>query len=961
MQSDSSNQSESPRTPHDGISAYPEVCWHFGSFVLWEGQRRLESSGQAVRLGPRSFDLLLQLILRAGELISKEDLLSAVWAGVVVEEASVRVHMSLLRKALGEPGNGEDCKEWITNVPLRGYRFNGRVIRELVDTSGEPTTPVPAPFARLPARLSELVGRDSDIESVLASLAGHRLVTIIGPGGIGKTSVAIRAAECSQVRSATEVAFVDLSPLISPDHVLGTMARSLGIAADLPDPIEAMTERMAGRNALLVIDNCEHVLDSLALPITRLLGALSGLKILATSREMLRIPGEYVVRLPTLAIPDSRDLTISQALQWPSVKLLVERAKAAGSVAFNDSHTASLVKISRQLDGMPLAIELVAARLGVEAIGDLAIRLDDHMRLLSIGSRAAFERHRTLAAALDWSVALLNEQELRIFRRLSVFRGRFDVESALAVAVGEMDPDIAFDALIALTRKSLVFFDHSDPIAPYRLLEATRSYANALLSESGELQKFLGAHAVFMLDLMKAATAELPNLSGPEWGDRYSRHLNDVRFALENCLADPAGAKTAAALATASAPLWFHVSEVAEYRHRVATALRLLEQQAAPDVETQTWLLTALIIALLHTDALNPDLDAACDRALAGALAVKSRVLELQARWGQCTHQMFRGEHSLALRHSQTLLEVAHSWAEPAALNLAHRVSAMANHFCGRFAAAKLHCETSLQLSDGARRTRTNMVGVDPTIAAKAMLSRTLWIQGEPAKALETATDAIDRAESSGHSVSLCAALFGACPVALWSGQLELADHWIRMMLEEAQRRGLVGWLRYAEWYRQGLQLLTAQDPDGVISGVSARLSAYDAPRKEMLVTFCADWVDDAMAGRVSSGEGLWSAAEVWRALGWRSERRGLTGEAEAHYQRALEISRQQGALAWEVRAGLNLAGLWTEMDRPRQAMQLLDETCAGAARDSGDPWVARVREFRDRIGARLESDRRNP
>src|SRR5690606_36305772 len=428
-----------PAQPGNPTSATPpggpapsiaEIRWRFGTFVVWETQRRLERLGRTVRLGPRTFDLMLQLLARAGEFIGKNELLSTVWPDVVVEEASVRVHMSLLRKALGEPGEDDGCKEWITNVPLRGYRFNGQVIREraTAESSPEQTDTL---LTKVPVRLTGLVGRDADVADVLGSLGTHRLVTIVGPGGIGKTSVAIRAAEHYQRRPAMQVAFVDLAPLISPDHVLGTMVRSLGVSADLPDPIQAVAQGQAGKDILLLIDNCEHVVDSLAPPIERLLASLPGLHILATSREALRVPGEYVLRLSALAVPDVEHVTLAQALQWPSVELLVERAKAAGAGAFDESDGQVLARISRQLDGIPLAIELVAARLSVQPAGDLAHRLDNHMRLLSISNRVALERHRSLAAALDWSIALLSEDELRIFRRLSIFRGRFDVESAL--------------------------------------------------------------------------------------------------------------------------------------------------------------------------------------------------------------------------------------------------------------------------------------------------------------------------------------------------------------------------------------------------------------------------------------------------------------------------------------------------------------------------------------------------
>lgn len=949
--------SDSSPLPHDASPTPSEARWGFGSFIVWEDQRRIESLGREVKLGTRSFDLLLQLLRRAGEVVSKDELLSAVWGSIVVEEASVRVHMSQLRKALGEPGDGDDCKEWISNIPLRGYRFNGRVLREIIGASAKIKSRSPASFTKLPARMNDLVGRDADVDHVLQSLDRHRLVTIVGPGGIGKTSVAIRAAENRLLNSPTEVAFVDLAPLISPEHVLGTMARALGGSADLPDPLQAMTQSLAGRNVLVLIDNCEQVIESLALPITRLLSALPGVRILATSRETLRVFGEYVYRIPTLAVPNTEHFLLAQAMQWPSVELLVERARAAGAGAFDESDGPLLAKISRQLDGIPLAIELVAARLGVQSVSDLASRLDNHMRLLSIDTRAASARHQSLAAALDWSIALLSDDELRVFRRLSVFRGRFGADSALKVVAGGMSPDAAFDALISLADKSLVSFDRHDVAAPYRLLDTTRSYAGGLLERSEERSEMLQRHGALMIDLMNAATSALPELTELAWSDRFAIHLDDVRFALEVSLTELSNVKTAAPLVIASAPLWFHLSLVAEYRDWIAGALKLVDQQPESDTETATWLATQLMIALLHTAGSYTYLNAVCDRALAGALATGVRVLELQARWGRCTHEMFSGAYSAALPDSEILLAVAESWSDPAALNLAHRVSGMANHFCGQFERSAQHCRASLQLS-GTARTRTNMVGVDPVVAAKAVLSRTLWIQGDTAKAMATAIEAVERAESSGHAASMCSALYGACPVALWSGEYDLADKWIHMMIEEAQRKGLVTWLRYAESYLQGLQIVRADDAEPHIRQVSERFAAYDAPRKEMLLTFCSSWVDDEMVLRLEGGEGLWCAAEVWRAVGARSERAGSILEAEGFYLRALEAARQQGAGGWELRAASSLASLWSGMGQRSQAIKLLDDVLEHPLFEGHCRATVLARELRNEIARVQPRDR---
>ncbi|MCX7512261.1 ATP-binding protein [Frateuria hangzhouensis] len=960
METPSTDLSDSSPPPRDAALASAEVRWRFGSFVVWETQRRLESFGQPVRLGPRSFDLLLQLLKHAGELVSKEALLSTVWAGVVVEESSVRVHMSLLRKALGEPAEGSGCKEWITTVPLKGYRFNGRVLREQDGSPASSATRTPAPFTRPPVRLTGLVGREADVESVLALLDAQRLVSIIGPGGIGKTSVAIRVAERWQLKPDAQVAFADLSPLISPDHVVGTMARSLGVAADLPDPLRAITESLTGRQVLLLVDNCEHVLDSLALPVTRLLAALPGLRVLATSREALRVSGECVLRLSPLAVPDAEGITLAQALRWPSVALLVDRARAAGAAAFNESHGPLLARISRQLDGIPLAIELVAARLSVQSVGDLAPRLDDHLRLLSFGNRAAQARHRTLAAALDWSIALLDQDELRVFRRLSAFRGRFDVEAALGVTAGDMDPDVAFDALISLANKSLVSFDSNDPIAPYRLLDTTRSYAAALLAQSGERPAWLRRHAMFMLDLMKRAREELSNMPEQAWMDRYAHHLDDVRFALGICLVEQADASLAAALATASAPLWFQLSQVEEFRCNIVAALAMVEQQLEPDPETVAWLNTALITALLHTAGPNEELDAACDRALAGALQTRVPMLELRARWGRCTHDMFRGAYAAALRQSDAMLAFAQAWAEPSALVLAHRTCAMANHFCGRLETSRRHSTEAIAAAVAIGRTQINMVGPDAIVAANALLCRTLWLQGETTKALQAAGDAVARAQSLGHSVSLCSALYGACAVALWSGNHALARQWIPLMREEAQRKGLLGWLRYADWFAQGLRLVLEDDRDRYVREVSDQLATCEAPHKEMLVTLCIDWLDDQLVERIANGEGLWCAAEIRRAVGWRSERRGVAGEAEDAYLRALQIARQQGARAWERRAALSLARMWAGSGRAGQAAKLLDEAGWPDEPDSGSQEIAQLRMLRAQIARRPAAATRN-
>lgn len=956
--SDIAARTDSSQAHADTGQGPGEVCWRFGEFVLWEAQRRLERLGQRVRVGSRAFELLLQLLKRGGEVVGKEELLSTVWADVVVEESSVRVHISTLRKALGKPQDNDNCKEWISNIPLRGYRFNAAVFREELGLPIDDRPPAPAlsspSFTKLPERLTRLVGRDTDVEQVLAALATHRLVTIVGAGGIGKTRAAIRAAECHAQGTGTPLAFIDLSPLVSQAHVASTVARSLGAPADTTDTTRAILQRLAGGDALLLVDNCEHMLDSLALLVTELLGALPGLRILATSREAIRIEGEHVVRLLPLAVPGAECADLAEAMASPAVELLVERAKAAGARAFEDPDGARLAAIARQVDGIPLAIELVAARLGAQSINDLALRLNDHMRLYSAGNRSVLPRHRTLAAALDWSIALLDDAELRLFRRLSVFRGRFDVESALSVTQADTDPEMAFDALISLANKSLVSFDNSDTVAPYRLLDTTRSYAAARLAQTDEGPALQRRHALFMHELMRTATSDSGELTSQAWTARYAHRLDDVRSALDACLAQQDGWGTGAALTIASAPLWFHVSQVEEYRDRVIAALACLAQRPGPgteaDAQTEAWLQIALGNALWHTRGPVPEMGAAYDRALAISMSIGSGVLELQARWGICVLHAARGEYAAALRDSQALFEFAQSSPDPAALNLAHRMSALASHFCGDFSAASAGAEAAILVGGTVRQTQVNLFQVDAGVASNALLARTLWLQGDAAKAMATATRAVALAQAGGNALSLCFALFGTCPVALWSGELELARKWVGMLLDETRRRGLAYWHQWALCYALGLEAHTADDRDLHIQQVAQRLAAFEAPRKEMLVTFCPDWIDDEMIARAGAGQGQWSAAEIWRAAGWRCEQRGLDGQAQALYLRAIDTARQQGALGWEFRAAISTARLWARLGRTADAAALLDEICGRAAPGGDNPGLAQARALRSEL-----------
>ncbi|WP_326540384.1 nSTAND1 domain-containing NTPase [Pseudorhodoferax sp.] len=828
------------------------------------------------------------------------------------DDGGLRVHMSLLRKALGTPPADAGCSEWIANIPLRGYQFLGKV-RAMSAPAGR--AQVQPGFMPAPHRSGRLVGRDTELRRLAVLLRSRRLVTVVGPGGMGKTSIALHAAALHCAPAAghrvpvADLAFVDFAPLDSAAHVLGTVAHAVHARGEALDTREAIVQALARRPVLLLLDNCEHVIEPLALLVQALLAALPQLHILATSREPLAVDSENVLWLPALHIRPEPPSSLAEAARSPAVELLIERL-AGTAVVLTDAHSELLPAICRQVDGIPLAIELVAAQLAAQPVERLRAQLGDHLRLYAAGSALAHPRHQTLAATLDWSLALLDAGELLLFRRLSLFRGRFDAESAMGIAVDVLGPDDAFEALLALTRRSLVAFDGGRAAAPYRLLDTTRAYAHAKLQASGERPGAVLQHARLMCDVVDSATADLARLDPHRWAERYPHRLDDVRAALQACIAQHEDTGLAAQLAIASAPLWFRMSLVEEYRDRVLATLAYLQTLEQPAPLPQAWLQLSLYNALWHTGGSVAEMVAACETALAAALAHGVVTLEFQARWGLCALNITRGDYTGAFRHARIVHAAAESSGDPAARNLSHRMHALVRHFCGDFAGSRDHALAASQVDGSVRRGRGNIFQPDARITARAILARTQWIAGQAAQSMATARETVAEAEAEGHALTLCIALFWICPVAVWSGERDAAQSWTERMLQETNARGLRYWHQWAVCYAQALPLHEPAGRAAHIERVLRDMDRFDAPCKEMLVTFCEDWLDTETIARAGRGEGQWSAAEVARALGRRHARQGDQGRALACCTQALETARAQGAGAWEQRAAEDLVRL---------------------------------------------------
>ena len=522
-------------------------------------ERQLVIDGHAAKLGARAFDVLQALYERRDRLVTKNELLEVVWPGVVVEENNLQVQISTLRKLLGPAA--------IATIPGRGYQFTagGIVDGHAVGHRTRASAPVAAPAppvvettsstGNVPDALPSLFGRDDDLTALRASIGKHRLVSIVGAAGIGKTVLAQVFAQGERAAFDDGVWLIELAPIGDPALVVPTVADPLALQLGADAQAKDLAERLRGAQCLLVLDNCEHLLQPVAKLAQALLRHAPGVRIVVTAQEPLKLADEHVHRLDALALPDDGDTTHARAAG--AVALFEARARAADPrLVIDERNLTTVIDICRQLDGLPLAIELAAARVPLLGIDGLHARLGERLRLLTAGHRLALRRHQTLHAALEWSHSLLTPAEQAVFRRLGVFVGSFDLERAQQVAAGdELDLWAVLDHLGALVDKSLVMAQSGEP-PRYRLLESGRAFALEQLHLAGETEATMERHLQAMRALFERGDAEHWHVPDDVLHDRYSVDLDNLRAALDWAARDGADGNAHITLAGASWWIW---------------------------------------------------------------------------------------------------------------------------------------------------------------------------------------------------------------------------------------------------------------------------------------------------------------------------------------------------------------------------------------------------------------------
>lgn len=906
----------------------------FGPFRLLPAARRIERDGIPLPLSSRALDILIVLVEHAGETVGHRELISRVWRDLVVDSGSLRTHISSLRKALGD---GDGTARYIANVRGRGYCFVAPVSRQ-----GTPCRHLQTPA--LPPVLGRMVGRDEAVRAIAADLTTHRFLTIVGPGGMGKTTAAVAVAHAVLQEFPDTVCFVNLGALSDPAHVASTVASALGLTIQTEDALPSLRESLRRTRMLLVLDNCEHVIAASAALAEQIFREAPEVHILATSREALRVDGEYTYLLPPLECPPpDPGLHAVEAQAFPAVKLFTECVAASGSsFELNDANAPIVASICSRLDGIALAIEFAAGRVGAYGIEGVASLLGSRVGLDWSGRRTASPRQQTLHATLDWSHDLLSESEQVVLRRLSIFVGTFTLEAAQAVACGGLDEDQVVVHVGDLVAKSLVSaVTAEDGVVRYRLLETTRTYASGKLEASGEMGATAQRHARYFSLLLGAVSGQGIDPHRDPRALALSEHLGNVRAALDWCFGDresePRHAVLGIELAAAAAPVLLQLLLLTECHKWSTKALSWLED-ADRGTRKEMVLQETLATAAMWTGGAGDDVRAAIARAL-----------DIAHRLGESSHRLrlLVGLHILLVRAgdfrgslavAEELTSAARASADVSYMVVADWMRGGSQHFLGNQRAA----ERDFQKGFGRVGPRSlHLFGLDYRVRALVPYARVLWLTGRPDRAMAVARQAIGEAEASGRSVDVCFSLLYATPVFLWCGDWSAAEGALGKLMQHTNWQALLSF-HATGIALKGELLVHLGETDRGTAILRDALKAMKAERHVILVKRAACALADALIRSGQLAEALAVIADAIAETQDGEEALELPellrlqaavlllmpdkGESQAEdcLVRSLECARRQCASAWELRTATSLARLRMRQGRHEDGHEIL-------------------------------------
>jgi predicted ATPase/DNA-binding winged helix-turn-helix (wHTH) protein/tetratricopeptide (TPR) repeat protein len=936
----------------------------FGPFELSTRERVLRRDGVVLPLGSRALDILIYLAERPGEVIGKKQLIDQVWSDVNVEEGSLRVHVAAIRKALAD---GQFGNRYVANVQGRGYSFVGQVAHlegGAIDKRDRAQNE-----AGLPAQPLRMIGRDPVLDDVKDRVRNDRFVTLLGPGGIGKTTVAVATGHAMAEEFNGGVHFVDLGGLTDPRHVPAAVGTSLGLALKAKDATAELLDVIRSKRLLIILDSCEHLIDAVASLAERLFQEATQVHVLATSRELLRVEGEYCYRVLPLDFPSGSPQTTSAMLRYPAIQLFVERVAAkGGDFVLTDAEAPYVAEMCRKLDGVPLAIELVAGRVAALGIKNTVTSLVSRLELLKLGRRTSVPRHRTLRATLDWSYDLLSDIERIVFRRIAPFVGHFTLESAQYVAgeLGSSDGEI-FDAIAGLVEKSLLTTRIDETQVLYRLLDTTRAYALENLEEHTEPDTVLLRHAQYVTEHLESRREVLATQARAERVAFYSSQLGNVRAALEWSFGAHGNDEIATRLAAASTQLFLELSLMIECQVWAERAIVRLGEHKNSRREME--ICASLPLALMHMEGSNERVREGFCRALDIAVEQHDLAYELRLLSGLFMYSRWTTDIKGALEIAARSKKVALQTQDPDDLALAESMLGAANHLAGNHPVAKEHFEQGLRYSASGSRFRAGQhLFHHPSLLLVGM-ARSLLYRGLFDQAQAYASLALEEGEKSGHPPTLCRTLSLILPVYLTLPDYQLAEQYITRLTDLAAA-GLLKPYRAVAAGLRGQLLLVQNDLGRGIPLLKRALQELHDQRHEMLNM---DFVCDLSAGLVAIGEHEEALTLIWNALEVQQRggkylyvpallrMKGLTlasrstedyAEAESSLLSSIDWAKRQSASLYELRSASDLAELLLLQARAPEAYLHI----SAALKSTPDGAVSPVHERAWQILARLQS-----
>lgn len=898
------------RAPDNGR----DETYEFTRFRVLRAARRLECDGVRIPLGDRAFEVLLCLLENAGEIVPARQLLDAVWPDGQALDGNLRVHVAGLRKALAL----EDPESrYIVNVTGRGYCFVPPVTyspRASAEITPSRVTP------RLPNQKNRLAGRADAIGSILAQLEAHRFVTVVGPGGIGKTTVAVSVAHALSSRFDGPVLFVDLSTIQDPQLVASTIASMLRLPMS-GEPMEAAIMHLRDAPSLLILDSCEHVIETVAVFAERLFQETAQITILCTSREPLRVEGERLYVLSPLAYPIyDAELTPELALAFPAVELFVDRAKALDSqFSLNAENLELVAGICAKLDGIALAIELAASRLEAFDLRQLATLLDSRLKMLWRGRRTAPPRHQTLSTALDWSYRLLSEHEKLVLDRLSVFVGEFTLQAVFAITESAPLSQAEVSEIVTdLAAKSLVVPNITDAQPRYRLLDMTRAYASQQLAQRQDAREVARAHAQHVKDFVVAASEQADHAT--PLTHQLTDEIPNVRSALEWCFSPDGDFAMGIELAAASPAFFLPTSLWQECRFWCETAIDALND-GQKGSRLEMILQAALGMSLRWS--YSEEFRVAFNRSLEIADLLGEVSQQLHLLHHLRVIELRDGHYAKALSTSLQSLAVAQKSGDANEIAIAESTLGIVYQTLGNQRLSRSYCEAALVKAARLQERREHHYDSFIFDQAGFALSNSLWHTGLPDQAEQVATRYLTAARDSKNYLLRAEAVIWCSNVYIWRHEWDVLKSHVDLLALEAKRHPATAVTPFIDVLQAAIDLNIGSREDGM-AYLLGRNAVPSSPTLELMSDLVVvpklleagkertaiELLDKILQDEEVFGRSRWSA-EVLRLKALASVATNESPAAAAKLlERARGIAIEQGSLSFQLRIATTAASL---------------------------------------------------